>query len=446
MFRKQNTDSDNLPLMANVRPVERLAPDGSRLRLHTLILVRWIAVVGQSVAILVVHFGLGYKLPLALSLVVIGLLAISNIFLSLARPARTRLGNRDGALLLGFDVIQLAALLYLTGGLANPFAILILAPVSVSATILSRGTTVLLLLLAVSCVTVLAFYHRLLPWGPGGFELPFTYLLGIWTALSVAAVFVSLYVWSVAEEARRMSNALVEAQVSLAREQRVSALGGLAAAAAHELGSPLATIAVIAKELSREVRPESDLADDVALLLGQSERCRDILASLSQRSSIRDGDDRRSSLALTSLVSEAADLHDDSRVIVEVRTAENFHEVEPLMQYGPEVLHGIGNLIQNAVQFAHTTVNIWVEWDNTVAQIVISDDGPGFPGSVLSSLGEPYVSGRPNDSSHMGLGIFIARTLLERTGASLSFANGIGAEVSITWQREGDHGLARSGQ
>ena len=133
-------------------------------------------------------------------------------------------------------------------------------------------------------------------------------------------------------------------------------------------------------------------------------------------------------------------------MIVEVRTAENLHEVEPSVQYGPEVLHGIGNLIQNAVQFAHTTVNIWVEWDNTVARILISDDGPGFPGPLLSSLGEPYVSGRPNGSGHMGLGIFIAQTLLERTGASLSFANGIGAEVSITWQIEGDRSLARSGQ
>ena len=362
--------------------------------------------------------------------------ALSNLLLTFGRPHRTRLGNRDAALLLGFDVIQLAVLLFLTGGLANPFAVLILAPVTVSATILSRGTTVILLLLAFVCITILAFEHWPLPWQQGGLDLPFTYLLGIWTALSVAAVFVSNYVWSVAEEARRMSNALAETQASLAREQRVSALGGLAAAAAHELGSPLATIAVVAKELSLEVPADSPLAEDVALLLGQSDRCREILKSLAQRPGLQPGDDDVSRLTLTSLAETAASAHRDDRVALEIRRAENISDDEPLVQAGPDVVHGVGNLIQNAVQFAQTRVDIELSWDHAGARMVINDDGPGFAGPLLTTLGEPYISGRTNDSGHMGLGIFIAHTLLERTGASLMFANRLGAEVSITWPRK----------
>jgi two-component system sensor histidine kinase RegB len=412
--------------------------EGGRLRLRTLVLLRWIAIAGQTVAIVVVKFGLEYELPLALCLTVIGVSAASNMLLTLGRPPRTRLGSRDAAMLLGFDVIQLAVLLFLTGGLANPFAVLILAPVTVSATILSRRTTVVLLLLVFACVTLLAFQHWPLPWQPGALDLPFAYLLGIWTALSVAAVFVSIYVWSVAEEARRMSNALAETQASLAREQRVSALGGLAAAAAHELGSPLATIAVVAKELSLEVSADSPLAEDIALLLGQSDRCREILKSLTQRPGLQHGELDVSRLTLTSLAETAAAAHRDERVVLALRRADEASGDEPSVPGGPGVVHGVGNLIQNAVQFARTRVDIEVTWDAAGARIVISDDGPGFPSPLLTALGEPYVSGRESDSRHMGLGIFIALTLLERTGASLVFANRGGAEVSITWPCVGD--------
>ena len=429
---------DDRSLSAAQSPGE-LPVEGGRLRLRTLVLVRWIAIAGQSTAIVVVNFGLGYALPLALCLTVIGVSAATNLLLTFGRPPRTRLGNRDAALLLGFDVVQLAVLLFLTGGLANPFAVLILAPVTVSATILSRRTTVLLLLLAFACVTLLAFQHWPLPWQPRAIDLPFAYLVGIWTALSVTAVFASIYVWSVAEEARRMSNALAETQASLAREQRVSALGGLAAAAAHELGSPLATIAVVAKELSLEVPAGSPLAEDVALLLSQSDRCREILTSLAQRPNLQRGEIDVSRLTLSALAETAAAPHRDAGVALVIRRADGATGDEPLVPGGPGVVHGVGNLIQNAVQFARRRVEIEVTWDQAGARMVISDDGPGFPSALLTSLGEPYVSGREkSDSGHMGLGIFIALTLLERVGASLVFANRGGAEVSITWPHTSD--------
>jgi two-component system, sensor histidine kinase RegB len=410
-----------------------------RLRLRTLILIRWIAVAGQTLTVLVVHFGLEFSLPVAACLTVIAATAASNLLLYILMPLRARLGDRDSMLLLGFDVLQLSVLLYLTGGLENPFAILIVAPVTVSATILSRGPTLGLIVLAVACITLLALFHAPLPWSPGGLSLPGNYALGIWTSLAVASVFIATYVWSVADEARRMSDALAETQVRLTREQNLTALGGLAAAAAHELGSPLATIAVVAKELSRDVPPDSAFAEDVALLISQSDRCREILAGLDKRSII-DGHEAFARAPLSALVEHAGDPYrvDDIALEIEFEHAigtddEAHRSSEPTAPDGPELAYGLGNLIQNAMQFARSRVALRLYWDDDLVRVTISDDGPGFSNGVFASLGEPYVSSRGGE--HMGLGFFIAQTLLERGGASLEIRNRNGAEVVIQWPR-----------
>ncbi|MEM9681688.1 MAG: ActS/PrrB/RegB family redox-sensitive histidine kinase, partial [Pseudomonadota bacterium] len=348
-----------------------------RLRLRTLIMIRWIAVTGQTVTILVVHFGLGFHLPLLLCLAVIGALALSNTFLSLRRVAPSRLDDRAAALLLGFDVVQLALLLYVTGGLQNPFAILVIAPVMVSATILSRTATIALTLLAVASITVLAVFRTALPWAPDPLVLPSVYVLGIWTALAVASVFFSAYVWSVAEEARRMSDALAATQTSLARQQRLSALGGLAAAAAHELGSPLATIAVVAKELSRDLPPDSPLTEDVELLISQSDRCRDILTGIARTPEARSAEpfDR---LPLSQLVEAAAEPHMDEGIEVDIIIEDGVSGDEPVLDRSPELLSGLGTLIQNAIQFARKTVTVMMDWNDRRVVISVIDDGPGF--------------------------------------------------------------------
>jgi len=407
-----------------------------RLRLRTLILIRWIAVMGQSVTILIVHFGLGFHLPLLLCLSVIAALGLSNALLSLRRVSSSRLDDRTAALLLGFDVVQLALLLYFTGGLQNPFAILVIAPVMVSATILSRAATIALTLLAVASITALAILRTPLPWAPEALVLPPVYVLGIWTALAVASVFFSAYVWSVSEEARRMSDALAATQTSLARQQRLSALGGLAAAAAHELGSPLATIAVVAKELSRELPSESPLAEDVGLLISQSDRCRDILAGIARTPEARSAEPFER-LPLSQLVEAAADPHMGQSIDVEIVIEDDVAGDEPVFRRSPELLSGLGTLIQNAVQFARSHVVVALRWDERSVLISVLDDGPGFPPSVLAAIGEPFISTRAGDSEHMGLGIFIAQTLLAGLGAELSFSNrrGAGAEVVIRWPR-----------
>ena len=404
-------------------------------RLRAILLVRWIAAVGQLLTVVIVHFGLEYPLPLVLCFITIACLAASNLVMTWFRSVRGRIGDGEALLLLGFDAVQLACLLYLTGGLANPFGILILAPVLVSATILSRRATITLTGIVILAITGLSYFHLPLPWAPNQLDLPLPYILGIWTALAVATVFISTYVWSVAEEARRMSGALAETQAALARAQRLAALDGLAAAAAHELGSPLATISVVANELSLDIASDDPLAEDIRLLADQSERCRDILADIAAQPEDRGGplfELLPLSIFLEEVLEEAGDM--DCETAVEL--LETGQSPEPRLPPRPEILRGLGNLIQNGGQFAHARVAIVAHWDARVVRVVVRDDGPGFPTSVLAAIGEPYISTRSGRGEHMGLGIFIAQTLLERSGANLKFRNQGGAEITISWPRK----------
>jgi len=254
-----------------------------RLRLRTLVLIRWVAVIGQAGAVVTVHLGLGFDLPLAPVAAAIFAAAVTNVAMTLARPAQAMLSDREGAVYFAFDILQLALLLFLTGGVQNPFAILLLAPVAIAAATLSGRSTLWLSALALLCVGLLARFHLRLPWSGAGVEMPLVYQVGMATALSVGTLFIAFYAWTLAHAQRRMSDALAATQAALAREHRLSSLGGLAAAAAHELGSPLSTIAVVAHELKRAVPAGSPLAEDIALLVSQSDRCRDILAKLAER-------------------------------------------------------------------------------------------------------------------------------------------------------------------
>ena len=417
-----------------------------RVRLRTLVLTRWVAVAGQATALLVVHFILGFELPIVAAMIAVGASALVNLWAELRRPPTARLDDREARLYLGFDLLQLGVLLYLTGGLNNPFAILVLAPVTVSATILSRRSTIALSVLAVGIVVILAFFHLPLPWPDANFDLDPLFILGFAMALALSAVFIALYVFSVAEEARRRTDALSATQLALAREQRVSALGTLAAAAAHGLGSPLGTIAVIAKEIARDLPPDSPLREDVDLLLSQSNRCREILAGLAARPE-ETGGDPFALLPLPALVEAAAAPHRTGRVRLLIDDAANGDEMSasgavPIVARSPEILHGLGNLIENAFEFAASEVRVVIRWDERYITIMVLDDGPGYDPGLIDRLGEPYLSGgtqdRDGNAIHMGLGVFIAQTLLERTGASLRFRNrvGGGAEVKVSWRRE----------
>jgi two-component system, sensor histidine kinase RegB len=410
---------------------------------RTLIAIRWVALVGQIVAIMVVEYGLRFPLPLSLCFGIVAASAILNLGMQARARSSQRLSDRSAAVSLGFDITQSAALLYVTGGMENPFTLLLLAPVTISATVLSLRSTIWLCLLALAAATVLMLRHLPLPWSEPGLELPELYVFGIWTALVIAIVFSASNTWRVADEARRMSDALAATQMALAREQQLSALGGLAAAAAHELGSPLSTIAVIAADLSRDVPAESEFAEDIELLRSESARCSAILAGLSNQPEIGGGAPYVQ-LSMSTLIDLAAAPHqrEGVEIIVERHGPDETEDSsetkgDPMVIRSPEILHGLGTLIQNAVQFAVTTVEVTVAWDHRDLVVIIEDDGPGFPTTMLDRLGEPYLSTRRGTSGHMGLGIFIANTLLERTGGRLTFGNRPegGAQAEARWPR-----------
>jgi two-component system sensor histidine kinase RegB len=415
-----------------------------RISLRRLVFIRWVAVSGQALALLTVHFGLNFRLPLMPAFAVVGASILFNIVLVVSRRATTRLGEREATVFLGYDTLQLALLLYLTGGLENPFAILVLAPVTVAATILSQRPVIGLAGFAIAAVSALALWHMPLPWRGEKLAFPAELIVGHWAALVFAIGFIASYTWAVAREARRLRDAVSATQLSLAREQRISAVGALAAAAAHELGSPLATIAVVARELARDLPADSPHAEDAMLLLSQSERCRRILAELAQQPP-EDGASPFARLPISALVEAAGALYHDPRVRLIFAATGEPAGAEPEVQRSPEIMHGLHNLIQNAVQFARREVTVATFWDESAVTIDITDDGPGYPPNLLGRLGEPYLSSRSGVSGHMGLGIFIAQSLLERSGAGLAFDNldEGGAHVVISWRRDNLEAVAR---
>ncbi|MCT7374426.1 ActS/PrrB/RegB family redox-sensitive histidine kinase [Chelativorans salis] len=413
---------------------------GRSLRLATLIRLRWLAIVGQSAAVLVVAFWLEFPLPVGPCFVLIAASAWLNLYLTFRFPASHLLPPISALAILTFDALQLVGLLFLTGGLTNPFSLLMTVPVVISATSLPLLWTSFLGLLVIGLASLLAFFHMPLPWYPGTeLAMPFLYVSGMWIAVTSAIAFTGIYAYRVAEEARLLANALAATELVLQREQHISALDGLAAAAAHELGTPLATIALVAREMEKALGRDPRYQEDVTLLRSQSERCREILRQLTSLSS--EGEAHMARLPLTSLIEETAAPHRDFGIGIRLEPGET-EGPEPVGRRNPGVLYGLGNLMENAVDFAREVVTVKWSWDAETVSISITDDGPGFPADIIDRIGEPYMSRRQATSSSggLGLGLFIAKTLLERSGATIEFANaggkGKGATVDVRWPRE----------
>jgi two-component system sensor histidine kinase RegB len=403
-----------------------------RVRLHTISLIRWVAVIGQLFTILFVHFSLGIALPVAGLVPAVALSALVNLALALGLKATTRLPERSAAALFAFDILQLCYLLALTGGVQNPFAALLLVPIALAAVTLDIRSTIGVTALALLCVAGLALDAGPLPWRDGGLSLPALYRVGGWAGLSLATMLIAVFAWSVAEEARQRSEALTATQMALAREQQLSALGGQAAAVAHLLGSPLATISVIAKELVRELPDGSPLAEEAGELLTQTQRCRELLAGLGKQAD-DDGHQSFTRAPFTSLLEHIAGEYARPTVQVRVQLVLTDNTPEPDVALTPELRHSLANLIDNAIQFASSEVLITLRPMRSDLVLTIEDDGPGFPAEVLDWLGEPFLSTRREEGG-LGLGIFIANTLLARTGARVHFDNtNEGARVTVSW-------------
>jgi len=426
---------------------------GNWIRLRTVILLRWGAIVGQLSALLVAGEIYGLQLEYGLCYLVVSVSIVANLVAMIVFPESKRLSEAENLLMVLFDLLQLVLLLYLTGGLHNPFSVLIVGPVTISAAALSARSTVFLGVTAIALVTLLSQVHLPLRLAGGQIlQFPPVFLFGNWLAICIAVIFLGIYSRWIATEMHSMSDALQATQMALAREQKLTDLGGVVAAAAHELGTPLATIKLTSSELMEELDDRPDLQEDARLIREQADRCRDILRSMGRAGK----DDLMLRQApLSAVVREAAEPHMARGKSIHFDDAPlDGHEgPQPVVLRRPEVVHGLRNLIQNAVDFARA--NAWVEtrWSEREIVVRILDDGRGYPPQVIGRIGDPFMrrrrgTERPRRPEYegMGLGLFIAKTLLERSGAELSFANAqdggaraatpaTGAVVEVVWPR-----------
>jgi two-component system sensor histidine kinase RegB len=417
------------------------APASGRLSIASLIRLRWLKLGLELAMILLARFVCYLRLPLAPCLSVVAVGAAFNLLLAFGPKSRRPPGDWELVVQIAFDILGLSALLFLTGGVLNPFSLLLIAPVSLGSATLGGRAALALSGLAAGAIVVMTFVALPLPWPDGGPPtIPLAFRLAASIANVVGVGVTAGYAWAVAADAARMELALNVTQTVLAREQRLAALGGLAAAAAHELGTPLATISIVAKELAREA-PEGPVRDDAELLVSQAERCREILKRLTEEPETDDAVHAR--MTLLQFADEVIEHHRGAEVRVEAVVAGPPGERPPEIRRMPEVLHAMTSLVENAVDFARSEVLVRVRFDALAVSVEVRDDGPGFSSDVLTQLGQPYVTSRPGGEGSrtghvgMGLGFFIAKTLLERTGAVVEFYNGRrgGAIVAARWSR-----------
>ena len=426
------------------------------IRLRTLILLRWAAIFGQLSAIVIAVEYFELKIQILLCLTTIGVSVAVNIGAMFAFPGNKRLSETENMLMILFDLLQLGFLLYLTGGLQNPFSILLLAPVAVSASVLTLRSTIILGGSATLIATLLSLYHIPLTTQAGvNLGIPDIFIFGNWIAIVIALIFLSVYSRWIMSEMNAMGDALVATQVALSREQKLTDLGGVVAATAHELGTPLATIKLTSTELMEELKGRPELYEDAELIRKQADRCRDILRSMGR---VGKSDKHLRTAPISEIIREAAEPHSKRGIKIESYFApEGSAELaQPVVFRQPEIIHGLRNMMQNAVDFSRSKVSINVAWTEDVLRIEILDDGPGFPIGILPRIGDPFMGARRSEGGNskrpgyegMGLGLFIAKTLLERTGAELTFSNrrqedqmkksarfNIGAIVTVSWLR-----------
>lgn len=443
------TDSQNNSSVANEDSDKSSAMGYSgRIRLRTLVALRWMAILGQTSAIIIVGFLFHFPLPLALCFGAVAASSWLNIILAFALPSQRLLKSWEATSQLAFDILQLAFLLYLTGGITNPFSVLIIAPATIAASTLRPRWVVFIISLAIACVLFLSYNAMPLPWYVGvSLDIPELYKYGLAAGTIIGLLFTCAYAFRVSAEELRLADALIATQKILAHEQQLAAVGGLAAAAAHELGTPMATIQLTSKEMVNDLE-DGQTKEDAQLIYEQSLRCREILRNLSLQKNVSDPTVER--LPIEQLLQEAASRHSSNNsnnnkaILYDINPPNDGAQL--IVKRMPGVLYGLGNFIENGIQFAHEKLEIRCKWNSRIISVEIMDDGKGFDPDILPRLGEPYVTTRGHGTSGaqvregMGLGFFIAKTLLERSGGKVKFGNRAapqtGAIVKIVWSRD----------
>ena len=403
----------------------------------TLVILRWFAIIGQLVAINLVYSYLNLKFPIIESHIIIFIGLLTNLYLQF-RIKTSQLKDIYSSLFLIYDLIQLSALLYLTGGISNPFSLLLIVPAIVSSTFLSMGTTIILGAITVILLSFLTKYYLPLPGlNEYSFSFPIFYLIGMLISVIVGLVFLSYFGIRFAGETKKRSEALNKLQQVIAKEYELESLGGQAAAAAHSLGTPLATITVVAKELRKEIGRESKHSKDLDLLISQTKRCGNILKKISQKQIVEDAFIKTVKLE-DLLVEILRSFIETSDKEIKLETSNDKNKIE--IKRSPEIIYGLRNFIGNAVKFSNKQIEVVILSNNKTICVQINDDGPGFPEDVINVLGEPYIKSKSKkiyNKSGLGLGTFLGKTLLERQGAKLNFFNNSkygGAVVLISWE------------
>jgi two-component system sensor histidine kinase RegB len=401
----------------------------------TLVRLRWIAIAGQLIAVNLVYNYLNLEFPIIESHIIILSGLITNLYLQF-RIRVSQLKDIYSSFFLIYDLAQLSLLLYLTGGISNPFSLLLIVPAIVSSTFLSMGTTIILGATTVLSLFVLTKFYLPLPGViEYGFDFPFFYLSGMLISIIVGLIFLSYFGIRFSGETKKRSEALNRLQQVIAKEYELESLGGQAAAAAHSLGTPLATITVVAKELRKEIGKESKHSKDLDLLISQTKRCGDILKKISQKQIIEDK--FMSAIKLEDLLEEILrSFMETSNKIIKLNSEKDINKIN--VKRSPEIIYGLRNFIGNAVKFSDSKVEVELVSNNDAVSINIHDDGPGFPDDIMEVLGEPYIKSKSqkiSGKSGLGLGTFLGKTLLERQGAEIIFSNrksNNGASVKIT--------------
>jgi len=403
----------------------------------TLVVLRYIAIFGQLLAVNIVYNYLDLHFPIIESHIIIFIGLVTNLYLQF-KIKSNQLKDTYASLFLIYDLIQLSALLYLTGGILNPFSFLLIIPAIVSSTFLSMGTTIILGFFTSTLLFFLSFFYLPLP----GMEVnlfifPIYYKIGIFVSVFIGLIFLSYFGIRFAGETKKRSEAFNKLQEVISKEYELESLGGQAAAAAHSLGTPLATISVVAKELKKEIGDNKEYSKDIDLLISQIKRCSEILKKISKKQI--ENDQFISTVKIEDLLDEIINsFKETSSKEITLISEKDENKID--IQRTPEIIYGLRNFIGNAVKFSKSKVKIYLKSDEKNISVIVTDDGPGFPDDVIDILGEPYIKSKSkevNENSGLGLGTFLGKTLLEKKGANLVFLKGNklgGATVVIGWE------------
>jgi two-component system, sensor histidine kinase RegB len=411
--------------------------DNIQLDKKTFVILRWIAIIGQYLSVSIVFFILKFELPFVYCNLIIILGAATNLHLQFVEK-KNQLSNVKSFSYLLYDIIQLSLLLFFTGGVTNPFIILLTIPAIVSSTFLNLKSTVNLSIVTILILIILTIYHYPLPHPDElHFHVPNYYLYALPVSIIIGLIFLTYFGTRFGAESRKRTEALNRLELILAKEHELESIGLQAAAAAHSLGTPLSTISVVTKELEKELGTNQKYSKDIKLLLSQTKRCSEILKKLSQ-DQLKD-DNFLNNIKIGDLLNEVVRSFNEISE-KKILLIKDQNELDPQIYNTLEITYGLRNFIGNAVKYSNSLVEIELKSNDIVTEVQVSDDGPGFSEDVKDVLGEPYIRSKNkviSAKSGLGLGTFIGKTLLERMKANVQFSNSKklnGAMVKIKWQ------------